>query len=94
MKKTMLFSAALLIIALTNTAGAATLAPNTTINFKVTAAPPAAVINSFNSLFGNAPVSQWKLRSDGTRRAHFTFKGRAWEATFSADGTLLKSEAK
>ena len=56
------------------------------------ATPPAAVSASFKARFGNLTVRQWKLRSDGTWRAHFTYNGVAWEATFSADGTLLKSE--
>jgi hypothetical protein len=94
MKKVLLFSAALFFIAMNNTAGAATIGSNTASNFTVSATPPAAVISSFHSLFGNAPVSQWKLRSDGTWRAHFTFNGTPWEATFSANGTLLKSEPK
>ncbi len=56
------------------------------------ATPPAAVSASFKARFGNLSVRQWKLRNDGTWRAHFTYNGVAWEATFSADGTLLKSE--
>ncbi len=56
------------------------------------ARPPAAVANAFKARFGSLPVRQWKLRNDGTWRAHFTYIGVAWEATFSADGTLLKSE--
>jgi hypothetical protein len=55
-------------------------------------AVPAAVLNAFKALFGNTPVCEWKLRSDGTWRAHFSNKGVDWEATFSADGTLVKSE--
>ena len=94
MKNAPFLFAALLFIVLGNTAAATTKAPNTTSHFKVVAAPPPAVLNAFTSLFGNAPVRQWKLRSDGNWRAHFTFKGRAWEATFSPDGTLVKSEPK
>jgi hypothetical protein len=56
------------------------------------ATPPAAVSAAFKARFGNLSVRQWKLRNDGTWRAHFTYNGVAWEATFSADGTLLKSE--
>lgn len=54
--------------------------------------PPQVVVNSFISIFGDVPVIQWKLRSDGTWRAHFNNNGILWEATFSADGALLKSE--
>lgn len=54
--------------------------------------PPQAVLNAFKSKFGNVVVRQWKLRSDGTYRAHFTNKGILWEATYKANGTLVKSE--
>ncbi len=54
--------------------------------------PPAAVLSAFTARFGNVPVREWKLRSDGTWRAHFTNNGILWEASFKADGTLVKSE--
>lgn len=53
---------------------------------------PAAVLASFQSIFGNAPVRQWKLRKDGNWRAHFLKAGVAWEATFTPAGVLVKSE--
>jgi uncharacterized lipoprotein NlpE involved in copper resistance len=53
---------------------------------------PKAVSKSLVDKFGNVSVTEWKLRSDGTWRAHFTFNGIAWEATFASDGTLVKSE--
>jgi hypothetical protein len=53
---------------------------------------PTAVLQSFTKTFGNVAVREWKLRSDGTYRAHFTRNNVAWEATFKADGTLVKSE--
>lgn len=56
------------------------------------ATPPQAVLTAFAARFGNVPVQEWKLRSDGTWRAHFLRNGVAWEATFKADGTLVKSE--
>jgi hypothetical protein len=56
------------------------------------AVPPAAVKSAFIAKFGNLVVREWKLRSDGTWKAHFTYNGRAWEATFTAAGTLVKSE--
>lgn len=55
-------------------------------------AVPQAVLQSFAALFGNVTVNQWKLRNDGTWRAHFMNNGVAWEATFTATGTLIKSE--
>ena len=56
------------------------------------ATPPKTVADAFTANFGNLKVSEWKLRNDGTWRAHFTKDGKAWEATFSAAGDLLKSE--
>lgn len=54
--------------------------------------PPQAVLNAFKAKFGTVKVDEWKLRSDGTWRSHFMNNGIAWEATFKADGTLVKSE--
>lgn len=70
----------------------------TTVTFSaahkvVNAAPPQAVLSAFAINFGNAPVRQWKLRSNGNWRAHFTLNGVAWEATFTPAGVLVKSEA-
>jgi len=57
------------------------------------ARPPQLVLNAFATNFGNVPVLQWKLITDGTWRAHFIKVGVRWEATYKADGTLVKSEA-
>jgi hypothetical protein len=54
---------------------------------------PAAVTAAFITKFGNVTVQQWGLRNDGTYRAHFSKNGVAWEATFTAAGVLVKSEA-
>jgi hypothetical protein len=54
---------------------------------------PAAVTAAFVAKFGNIAVQQWGLRNDGTYRAHFTKNAVAWEATFTAAGVLVKSEA-
>jgi hypothetical protein len=94
MKKLLLLSTAVLFLSMHNQVSATNSAQRHMVLFKVTQAPPAAVLTSFNALFGNAPVTQWKLRSDGTWRAHFTLNGKPWEATFAADGRLLKSEPK
>lgn len=59
---------------------------------KVNAAPPAAVLQSFATTFGNVAVRQWKLRSNNQWRAHFLRNGRPWEATFTSSGVLVKSE--
>ena len=56
------------------------------------ATPPQAVATAFTAGFGSVTVTQWKLRSDGTYTAHFTNNGVLWEATYKADGTLVKSE--
>lgn len=58
----------------------------------VMATPPAAVVKSFISIFGTARVREWKLRSNGQWRVHFLRNGRAWEATFTSTGALVKSE--
>jgi hypothetical protein len=55
-------------------------------------AVPAAVTAAFKAAFGNVPVCEWKLRNEGTWKAHFFNKGVNWEATFMPDGTLIKSE--
>lgn len=55
-------------------------------------AVPAAVTAAFKVAFGNVPVCEWKLRNEGTWRAHFFNKGVNWEATFTPDGSLIKSE--
>ncbi|MCX6317449.1 MAG: hypothetical protein NTW29_09180 [Bacteroidetes bacterium] len=91
MKKLSLFATAFLLVAFTTTQAAGTTIVERTI-FSVKASPPAAVLNSFTTIFGNVPVRQWKLRSDGNWRAHFMNNGIAWEATFRPDGTLVKSE--
>ncbi len=54
--------------------------------------PPPIVVASFRAIFGNAPVYQWKLRSNGQWRAHFLRNGVRWEATFTSTGVLVKSE--
>jgi hypothetical protein len=54
--------------------------------------PPQAVLDAFKAKFGTVKVDQWKLRSDGTWRAHFMNNGVAWGATYMASGTLVKSE--
>jgi hypothetical protein len=55
-------------------------------------AVPNAVTTAFKAKFGNIAVCEWKLRNEGTWKAHFFNKGVAWEATFNADGSLVKSE--
>jgi hypothetical protein len=92
MKKVSLFATTFLVAALSITINAT---PVTTFDasvISVKATPPAAVLNSFATLFGNVPVRQWKIRSNGNWRAHFLNNGIAWEATFAPDGTLVKSE--
>lgn len=56
------------------------------------AAVPQPILKSLTANFGNVTVREWKLNSDGSWKAHFIFTGVAWEATFAADGTVLKSE--
>lgn len=56
------------------------------------ATPPKTVSDAFVANFGNVAVTEWKLRTDSTWRAHFTNNGKAWEATFSSAGALLLSK--
>jgi len=53
---------------------------------------PSAVLTSFRQNFPTDNVYEWKLRNDGTWRAHFMRGSVKWEATFSASGTLIKVE--
>lgn len=92
MKKVSLLATAFLAAAFSLTMQAAPVSAPVSSVMTVKATPPAAVLNAFASLFGNAPVRQWKLRSNGNWRAHFLNNGIPWEATFTPDGTLVKSE--
>lgn len=92
MKKVSVIAATMLAVVSINPASAINSNNTTPVKEILKAAPPAAVLNSFISIFGNLPVRQWKLRSNGDWRAHFMNNGIAWEATFRPDGTLVKSE--
>lgn len=93
MKKT-IFAVALLTATCFSVANAAVVVNKISVRNSVTvsATPPVAVQQAFTAMFGNVPVRQWKLRSNGQWRAHFLRNGRAWEATFSSTGVLVKSE--
>jgi len=92
MKKVFLLTAALIVVAMSFSTESMAVVSSTKSIESIKATPPAAVMNSFVSIFGNVPVRQWKLRSDGNWRAHFLRNGIAWEATFTAAGVLVKSE--
>ncbi|MDN3548702.1 hypothetical protein [Mucilaginibacter aquaedulcis] len=53
---------------------------------------PAKVLAAFNKAFPGVAVREWKLTSDGLYKAHFTKSGVAYEASFKANGTLIKSQ--
>ncbi len=53
---------------------------------------PPLVLDAFRQQFATDNVYEWKLRSDGTWKAHFMRAAIKYEATFSASGTLLKFE--
>lgn len=94
MKKTLMLTAVVTVAAFFVAANAAT-ANNFTKTSSIAAAfatPPAKVSTAFRAIFGNVPVQEWKLRSNGNWRAHFMRNGRAWEATFTTAGVLVKSE--
>jgi hypothetical protein len=92
MKKISLFATLLMLTVFSVSAGAIETAPVLSHKFSVSATPPPAVLSSFIANFGNVPVIEWKLRSDSNWRAHFLKNGVLWEATFTPDGTLVKSE--
>jgi hypothetical protein len=93
MKKVLMFTAVTIFSAMFFVADAATVIKHSITSVSsVFAAPPPAVLTAFKRLFGNAAVQEWKLRSNGNWRAHFIRNGRAWEATFTSAGVLVKSE--
>lgn len=55
-------------------------------------AVPAKVLAAFAKAFPGVTVREWRFTSKGLYKAHFLRNGIAWEASFRADGTLVKSE--
>jgi hypothetical protein len=53
---------------------------------------PEVVLDAFRQRFPADNVYEWKLRNDGTWRAHFMRGTVKYEATYSAAGSLLKFE--
>ncbi len=53
---------------------------------------PQAVLDAFRQRFPTDNVYEWKLRNDGTWKAHFMRGADKYEATYTASGTLLKFE--
>jgi hypothetical protein len=53
---------------------------------------PQAVLTAFRSTHPNDNVYEWKLRNDGTWRAHFMRGAVKWEATYTPAGVLVKEE--
>ncbi len=53
---------------------------------------PQVVLDAFRSLYPADNVYEWKLRNDGTWKAHIMRGTVKYEATFSASGTLIKFE--
>lgn len=56
------------------------------------AAVPQVVLDAFRQRFTTDNVYEWKLRNDGTWKAHFMRGTVKYEATYSATGTLIKFE--
>lgn len=56
------------------------------------AAVPQAVLDAFRQRFPTDNVYEWKLRNDGTWKAHMMRGAVKYEATFSATGTFIKFE--
>ncbi len=55
-------------------------------------AVPQAVLAAFRQRFTTDNVYEWKLRNEGTWKAHFMRGTIKYEATYSPTGTLLKFE--
>ena len=53
---------------------------------------PQVVLDAFRQRFPTDNVYEWKLRNDGTWRAHMMRGSVKYEATYSASGELLKFE--
>ena len=53
---------------------------------------PQVVLDAFRQRFPTDNVYEWKLRNDGTWKAHFMRGSLKYEATYSAAGALLKFE--
>ena len=58
----------------------------------LSAAVPQVILDAFRQLYPGDMVYEWNLRNDGTWKAHFMRGSVKYEATYSADGTLLKFE--
>ena len=93
MKKVLMFTAVTILSAMCLVANATPVINHSNFSSAVAfATPPPAVLTAFKTLFGSVAVQEWKLRSNGNWRAHFLRNGRAWEATFTSAGVLVKSE--
>jgi len=53
---------------------------------------PQAVLDAFRQRFPTDNVYEWKLRNDGSWKAHFMRGADKYEATYTASGSLLKFE--
>lgn len=53
---------------------------------------PQVVLDGFRQNFPSDVVYEWKLRNDGTWKAHIMRSGVKYEATMSATGSVLKFE--
>ncbi|MGB3008618.1 MAG: hypothetical protein WBC06_19030, partial [Chitinophagaceae bacterium] len=53
---------------------------------------PKIVLDAFRQRFPTDNVYEWKLRNDGTWKAHFMRGAIKYEATYSSTGSLIKFE--
>jgi major membrane immunogen (membrane-anchored lipoprotein) len=53
---------------------------------------PQVVLDAFRQRFPTDNVYEWKLRNDGTWKAHFMRGADKYEATYTTAGVLLKFE--
>jgi hypothetical protein len=53
---------------------------------------PAVVLAAFRATHPTEVVTEWKLRNDGTWKAHYLKNTVLWEATYTVAGVLVKDE--
>jgi hypothetical protein len=53
---------------------------------------PQNVLTAFRATHPTEVVTEWKLRNDGTWKAHYLKGTIVWEATYTAAGVLVKDE--
>ncbi len=58
----------------------------------INSAVPQSVLTAFRNRNPNDDVTEWKLTSNGTWKAHFSRNAVQWETIFSATGVFISEE--